>query len=94
MLDAQLTCSVAAGVAISATVPTNARATVRVPFPAGTPLDNVTISEGATVVFAKGAFVSGAAGVLGASVGTNDLPVGVVTVDVEVSSGAFSFSSS
>ena len=94
VLDAQLTCSVAAGVAIAATVPTNARATVRVPFPAGTPLSNVTISEGATVVFAGGAFVNGAAGVLGASVGKYDLPVGIVTVDIEVASGAFSFSSS
>ena len=95
VLDAQLTCSVAAGVAVSATVPTNARATVRMPFPAGTPLANVTISEGAAVIFAKGAFVNGAAaGVLGASIGANDLPVGIVTIDVEVSSGAFSFSSS
>ena len=94
-LDAQLTCSTASGVAVAATVPTNARATVRMPFPASTSLGNVTISEGSAVVFTKGAFVPGAAaGVLGASIGQYDLPVGIVTVDIEVASGAFSFSSS
>jgi hypothetical protein len=94
ILDAQLTCSVPAGVSVAATVPTNARATVRIPFPAATNTMNITISESGTPVFQGGAFVNGAAGVLGASVGVNDLPVGVVTVDIEVASGSFSFTSS
>ena len=63
-----------------------ARATVRVPFPAATNVANITISESGTTVFQGGAFVNGATGVLGASVGVNDLPVGVVTVDIEVAS--------
>jgi len=94
VLDAQLTCSVPAGVSVAATVPTNARATVRVPFPAATNVANITISESGTTVFQGGAFVNGATGVLGASVGVNDLPVGVVTVDIEVASGSYSFTSS
>ena len=93
-LDASIACSAAAGVSVAATVPTNARATVRMPFAASTNLLNITISEGGAPVFQSGAFVSGVAGVLGAAVGKTDLPVGTATVDIEVSSGSFLFTSS
>jgi hypothetical protein len=85
---------VAAGVFIEATVPTNAFATVRIPFPASTNLGSIVVSEGNSTVFANGTFVAGTPGVLAGKLGATDLPVGQATIDIEVSSGNFVFSSS
>jgi len=94
-LAAALACPVgAAGVALAVTVPTGARATVRVPFPAGTALGNATVLEGGAPVWARGAYVPGVAGVLGARPGSEDLAGGDATVDVEVGSGSYAFTSS
>jgi len=90
--NAQLACPAATGISLAVTVPTNARATVRVPFAAGTPLANLTVLEGGVPVFARGAFVPGVAGVAGAAVGAEDTPAGDVTVDVLVGAGSYAFS--
>jgi hypothetical protein len=96
--SAQLTCGPPApgsvpGIAMQIGVPGNARATVRVPFAANAS-STAAVFEGGAPVFAKGAFVPGVAGVTGASLNArDDLPLGLVTVDVEVLSGEFSFTS-
>jgi hypothetical protein len=78
---------------IAATVPTNAAATVRVPMLPGVSPSAVTITESGTVVWQGGAFVNGVPGVVSASTGKNDdTPVGMQTVDFEVLSGSYSFS--
>jgi hypothetical protein len=92
-LDAQVLCSAVSGVSVQATVPTNAAATVRIPLLDGTSPSAVTIAEGSTVVWKNGAFVPGVPGIVSASTGQNDdTPNGQQTVDIEVLSGTFSFS--
>jgi hypothetical protein len=88
---ASLACPAAAGPALTATVPTNARATVRIPLPAATSPAAVTVREGGAVVWAAGAFVPGVPGVAGAAAGAEDLPAGAATIDVDVGSGTFAF---
>jgi hypothetical protein len=94
-LDAQLQCSTPAGVSITATVPANTRATVRIPFPSGTNLAAITVSESGSPVWAAGAFVPGTPGVLSAAAGSaDDTPVGSITLDVVVAgAGTFTFAS-
>jgi hypothetical protein len=100
-LDASLACSGPtgnAGVSITLTVPANAQAVVRVPFPAAASAGGIVVTEGAATVWAAGAFVPGTPGVLSASLVTAatpnaDLPVGQQTVDILVGAGAFSFAS-
>lgn len=92
ILDAQLSgsCNAAPNIQITATIPPNAAATVRVPFPAGTDLSRVNITEGGLPVWHGGAFVPGVPGVTGAAAVTSgDLPVGQVTVDITVGAGSY-----
>ncbi len=77
---------------IEASVPANARATVRLPIPAAVPPASVTVSEGGAVVFAGGAYTPGTPGVYGASLRTSDAPQGVYTIDVEVGAGVYALS--
>ena len=90
--DAAITCSaaIAGAVALTVTVPANAAARVRLPFTGALPA-GVRVTESGTTVWAAGAFVPGAAGVVSAAVGTDDLPVGVSTLDFEVLAGTFVF---
>jgi alpha-L-rhamnosidase len=92
-LSAQLVCSTPGFLALTATVPANARATVRLPFPASTAPSSVTVTEGGITIFTNGAFVPGVLGVTGAAFGVNDLPAGILTVDVEVGSGVYALAS-
>jgi hypothetical protein len=91
--DALLECSSPTGISVTATVPTNGRATVRIPFPATTPVNGILISEGTSPVFKGGNFVPGVSGVYSAIVSTDDVPAGQMTVDFEVGSGTFAFTS-
>ncbi len=72
-------------------VPTNAKATVRIPYPSSLPATAIAISENATVVWTAGHFIPGIPGITGARVGNDSLPVGQGTIDVEVGSGMYSF---
>jgi hypothetical protein len=95
VFDAQLKCNDNAGTQVSATIPTNTKATIRIPFSSGVNLSNVTLSEAGTIFYASGAFVNGAVpGITGASAGTTDLPIGTSTIDIEVGSGSYVISSS
>jgi len=87
--SAYLTCDSNPGVNVMVTVPTNGHATVRLPL--STSPATATISEGSTVIFQNGNYVPGVAGITSAVVGTQDLPVGMSTIDVEVGSGSYSF---
>ena len=95
--SALLNCSAAhtaPPLSLSVTVPANARATVRVPFPATVPASAVTISEGSvtpTVIWSAAGYVPGVAGITGITPGTTSLPVGQATLDVEVGSGSYVF---
>ena len=75
------------------TIPTNAAATVRLPFNTNAPPPSITIYESGNIVWASGAFVPGVVGVTSAKVSTSDVPVGMSTIDFEVLSGTYSFSS-
>lgn len=88
--SALLTCQNPAGVSITATVPTNARATVRLPLNGLNPA-TVTISESGTTVWNRGTYQPGVTGVYSAAAGVYDIPVGTSTVDVEVGSGTYNF---
>lgn len=94
VFDAQLQCNDNAGTQVSATIPTNAKATIRIPFLSSADLTKVSLSEAGTVFYTNGAFVNGAVpGITAASAGKNDLPVGTTTIDVEVGSGSYVISS-
>jgi len=81
------------GVSMRITVPANARATVRVPFAAG-PAATFSVLEGGVAVFVAGAFAPGVPGVEAAELNTAaDVPPGLQTVDVEVLSGDYVFTS-
>lgn len=93
VFDAQVQCSTKAGITIQATVPTNAQATVRIPFAAGVDPSSVVVTEGSTTLWQKGAFVPGAVpGVQSAALSTVDVPAGTaMTLDVVVGSGSYAF---
>ena len=71
-------------------VPTNGRATVRLPFPAYVSPSQVTITESHVVVWDKGTFVP-SLGITAIAPGVFDLPNGLATLDVEVLSGEYDF---
>jgi hypothetical protein len=81
---------IAGAVSVSVTVPANAAARVRVPFPGALPA-GLRVSESGVPVWANGAFVPGAAGVVGAAVAADDLPPGMSAIDFEVGAGSFDF---
>jgi len=91
-LDAAVTCSAAlpGAISITVTVPANAAARVRLPFAGALPA-GLRVTESGAPVWAAGAFVPGVPGVVSASVGTDDLPVGVSTIDFEVLAGTYAF---
>ena len=90
--DAVVTCTAAlpGAISLTVTVPANAAARVRIPFPGSLPA-GLRLSESGAPVWASGAYVPGVPGVLNASVGTDDLPVGTRTLDVEVLAGTYVF---
>lgn len=71
------------------TIPTNAAATVLVPYGAGANASTVTVTEGAaaTPVWANGAYVPGVVGVSGAADNA-----AARAIAVRVGSGSYSFS--
>ncbi len=71
---------------LSATVPVNTRAEVRIPFPAGSAASSLLATEGGATFFSAGSFVPGVAGITGASV-LAELSV----LSVQVGSGLYSF---
>jgi serine/threonine protein kinase len=82
------------GLSLGLSVPANARATVRVPFPANTSAATLSVAEGGVAVFRGGAFVPGVAGVVAAAMNeADDVPPGQKTVDIEVLAGDYAFES-
>jgi hypothetical protein len=82
------------GLSLGLSVPANARATVRVPFPANASAASLSVAEGGVAVFRGGAFVPGVAGVVAAAMTeANDVPPGQKTVDIEVLAGDYAFES-
>jgi hypothetical protein len=90
--DAAVSCStpLTGAITLTVTVPANAAARVRLPFAGALPA-GLRVSESGVSVWANGAFVPGAVGVVNATVGSNDLPVGTSTVDFEVLAGTYTF---
>ena len=78
--------AVANSFSLRATVPANAVAQVRLPFPAGTAPATLAVSEGADSIFAMGKYVPGAQGVTGATFDATSS-----TLSVFVGSGDFNF---
>jgi hypothetical protein len=94
VFDAQLKCNDNAGTHVSATIPTDTKATVRIPFLSNTDLSKVSLSESGTVFYTNGTYINGAVfGISSATAGITDLPVGTVTIDIEVGSGSYVISS-
>jgi alpha-L-rhamnosidase len=96
MLDAAVSCAPPAlpgALSITVTVPANAAARVRLPFAGALPA-GLRVEESGALVWAAGAFVPGVAGVVNATVGSDDLPVGTSTIDFEVLAGTFIFTPS
>lgn len=93
-LSVTLNCSTPAAsippLELKVNVPTNGKATVRLPFPASVSPSQVTITESGVVVWNKGTFVP-TLGITGITPGVFDLPKGLATLDVEVLSGNFDF---
>lgn len=87
-LDVQVECTLSA-FTFDVTVPTNARATVMMPYGAGANASSLSVTEGSpgVPVWASGAYVPGVPGVTGAS---NDATNGAIAV--LVGSGSYSFS--
>ena len=94
-LDVLLNCSSPGPTSIplllTATVPANARATVRIPFPASVPPAARRVTEGATPVWGPAGYLPGVPGITGITPGTDSLPVGTATLDVEVGAGTYAF---
>ena len=95
-LDVLLNCSAAPTappLVVAVTVPANARATVRLPFPSSLAPAAVSVREGAAPVWGPGGYAPGVPGVSGcapAAAGAAT-PVGVATLDCEVGSGEYAF---
>jgi hypothetical protein len=102
VFSAQVACSAGAGLSLSVTVPANARATVKIPLLPGAPTAGAFVIETGTgtlfPVWKNGAFLSGAPGVLAASLVAPTFPGSPYTIDVEVLGGGldtpFAFASS
>ena len=93
--DAAVTCSapLPGAITLTVTVPANAAARVRLPFLGALPA-GLLVAESGVSVWASGAFVPGAPGVVNATVGNDDLPVGTSTIDFEVLAGTYTFTPS
>jgi hypothetical protein len=68
------------------TVPVAGSATVVLPFPASTPANAITITEGGATVWSNNAYVPGVTGVTGAQIIAGQSAIGV-----SVGSGSYSF---
>ncbi len=94
--DAVVACAAPAlpgALSLTVTVLANAAARVRLPFTGALPA-GLRVEESGTLVWAAGAFVPGVPGVVNATVGSDDLPVGTSTIDFEVLAGTFAFTPS
>ena len=95
-LDVLLNCSAPPAsplLQVAVTVPANARATVRLPFPASVAPAAVGVREGGAVVWGPGGYAPGVPGITGCALAGAQAatPVGLATLDCEVGSGEYAF---